>query len=90
MYLHYSIHVDTHVDTLREIANSFTLELSMSADQVSICYTNNSQDSNSVLNLEFLHVNVEEFNSHSILPDLQGPSDLASLSVHIIIEEKFI
>ena len=86
MYLHYFI----HVDTLREIADSFTLELLISADQVSIYYTNNSQDSNSVLDLEFLHVNMEEFNSHSILPDLQGPSDLASLSVHIIIEEEFI
>ena len=86
MYLHYFI----HIDTLREIADNFTLELLISADQVSIYYTNNSQDSNSVLDLEFLHVNMEEFNSHSILPDLQGPSDLASLSVHIIIEKEFI
>ena len=49
LYLHHSI----HADTLREIADSFTLELSMSVDQASICYTDNSQDSNLVLYLVF-------------------------------------
>lgn len=36
------------------------------------------------------HINVGEFNSHSTSPDLQGPSDHASLLVYIIIEEEFI
>ena len=38
----------------------------------------------------FLHVNVEEFNNHTMSPDLWGPSDYAPLSVYIIIKEEFI
>jgi len=38
----------------------------------------------------FPHTNIEEFNNHSILTNLQGPSFYASLSVYIIIKEEFI
>jgi len=38
----------------------------------------------------FLQANSEEFNNHSILPDLQSSSNHTSLTVDIIINEKFI
>ena len=42
----------------------------------------NSQDSNSVLDLIFLHANAEEFNNHMISLDFQSLSDHTSLSVY--------
>jgi len=51
---------------------------------------NNFQDSNSVLDLMFLYVGLEEFNNHLISPDIQSPSDYALLSISIIIKEEFI
>ena len=86
MYPHHS----THIDTIREIVDSFSLELSIPIDQVSTHYTDNFQDMNSVLDLIFLYTNAEKLNNHTILPDLQDPSNHASLLVHIIIEEEFI
>jgi len=62
----------------------------MPIDQVPMYYTDNSPDSNLVLDPMFLHTNVEEFNNHSILPNLWGPSGHAPLLVYIIIEEEFI
>jgi len=47
-------HHFTHADSLREIADSFNLELFTSIDQVPTQYANNSQDMNSVLDLMFL------------------------------------
>ena len=85
-YLHHS----TYADNLREIAESFDIELSMPVNQVLMWYTDNSQDSNLALDLMFLHTNIEEFNNHSILTNLQGPFFYASLSVYIIIKEEFI
>ena len=66
LYLHYS----TYLNILREITDSFNLKLSSSIIQVSTQYTDNSQDSNSVLDLIFLQANTEEFNNHMILSDL--------------------
>jgi len=51
---------------------------------------NNAQDSNSVLDLIFLHAESEEFDKHEILPDLQSLLDHASLLVSIIIDKEFI
>ena len=86
LYLHHSI----HTDTLREIADSFNLELSMPVNQVSTQYADNPQESNLVLDLMFLHANVEEFNNYVISLDLQSLSDHAPLSVSIIIKEETI
>jgi len=86
LYLHHSI----HADTLREIADSFNLELSMPVNQVSTQYADNPQESNLVLDLMFLHANVEEFNNYVISLDLQSLSDHAPLSVSIIIKEETI
>ena len=60
----------THTDTLRKIAESFNLELSMLVNQVLTQCVNNSQGSNLVLDLMFLYANMEEFNNHSILTNL--------------------
>jgi len=62
----------------------------MPIDQVSTQYVNNPQDSNSVLNLMFLHTNMKEFNNHRILLNLQSTFDHASLLVYIIIKKKTI
>ena len=66
LYPHYS----TYADTLREIADLIDLKLSISINQVSTCYADNSNEANSVIDLIFLWANSEEFNNHSILPDL--------------------
>ena len=47
-------HHSTHADSLKEIADSFYLELSTPIDQVLTQYADNSQDMNSVLDLIFL------------------------------------
>jgi len=73
-----------------KVADNFSLELSISINLVLTQYENNSQGSNSVLDLMFLKTESEEFNNHMILPDLRSPLDHALLTVSIIIEEEFI
>jgi len=85
LYSHHS----TYADTLREIADFFNLELLMPIIQVSTWYTDNSQDSNSVLDPMFLCANAEEFNKYINLPDLCSISDYALLSINIIIKENY-
>jgi len=46
----------------------------------------NPQDSNSVLDLIFLHANTEEFNNYIISLDFQSLSNHTSLSIYIIIK----
>jgi len=62
----------------------------MPIDQVSTQYVNNSQYSNSVLNLMFLHANMKEFNNNTILLNLQSIFDHAPLLIYIIIKKKTI
>ena len=85
LYPHYS----THTDILREIADSFNLELSVSIEQMPTYCTNNLQDSNSVIDLMFLYTNLEELKYHVISSNIRRPSDYAPLFIHII-KEKFI
>jgi len=86
LYLHYS----TYMNILREIVDSFNLKLSIPIDQVLTYYANSPQDSNSVLDLMFLNVNVEEFNNYMISLNLLSLSNHASLSVIIIIKKESI
>ena len=79
----------TYSDTLREVADSLNLELSTSINIVPTWYVDNPQDSNSAINLIFVHAESEEFNNHQISSNLQGPSDHAPLLVSII-EEKIV
>jgi len=85
----YSHHL-IHTDTLREVADYFNLELLIFIIQVSMRYPDNFRDSNSVINLMFLWANSEESNIHKISLDLWSLSNHTSLSVNIIIREKFI
>jgi len=64
--------------------------LSTPVNQVPMQYTDNSQDSNSVLDFMFLHSTSEKLNNQMILSYLWGSSNHDFLSVHIIIEEKLI
>ena len=75
---------------LREIADSFNLELLSPVIQVLTQYADNSQYSNSVLDLMFFQANAKKFNNYMISPDIQRPSNHASLSVYVIIEKEFI
>jgi len=50
----------------------------------------NPQDLNFIIDLMFFYAELEEFNNHQILPNLQSPSNYTSLSVSIIIKGKFI
>jgi len=86
LYLHHS----TYADTLRKIADSFNLELSILVNQVPTWYVDNSQDSNLVLDLMFFYTNMEEFNNHIISPDFWSLSDYDSLLVYIIIGKETI
>jgi len=78
------------MDTFQEVVDNFGLELSTSINPVSTQYVDNSQDSNSVLDLIFLRTRLEKFNNYTISLVLQSLSDHTSLSVSIIIEKEFI
>ncbi len=75
---------------LWEFADSFGLELLISINPVLIWYTDNSQGSNSVLDLMFLRIGLEKLNNYIILPDIQSLLDYASLLVSITLKEGFI
>jgi len=76
-----------YTDTLWD---SFGLELSIPINLVLICYTYNPQESNSILNLMFLRIGLEEFNNYIISSKLWSSSDYTSLSVSITLEKEFI
>ena len=59
----------SHKDNFFEIANSFYVELSISTENFLTRYSNNTQDSNSVLDLMFLYPNSMEYDNHHIHPE---------------------
>jgi len=83
------LHHSSHSDTLFEIADSFQIDLSRPVIFSPTRFADNAQDSNSVLDLIFLHPNSQEFDNHHIHPNWRLSSDYAPISVNIsIIDEQ--
>ena len=59
----------SYKDTLFKIADSFHVELSKPTEILPTRYSDNTQDSNLVLDLVFLHPNSMEHNNHHIYPE---------------------
>jgi len=72
-----------HSSVLFDIADSFHLELSRPTEQILTRYSNNQQDSNSVINLMFLRPESLEYDNHINHPYLRLTLDHASLMVDI-------
>ena len=77
-------------DDLFAIANSFDLCLSYSSDPVFTRYSDNSNNSNSVIDLIFLWCDSLELNTYHIHPDWCCSSDHAPLTVTIFIAEEHV
>ena len=86
LYLFHSAHSALLID----IANAFELLFLHPTNSISTRYLDNNNNSNSVINLMFLRLNLLEFDSYTILPELQFPSDHALLVVDIHITEEFV
>jgi len=71
----------THSDSLLEITDSFDLKLSSPIQQVLTCYADNTNNTNSVIDLLFLPSNSIEIDNYHILPELQYSLDHTSLTV---------
>ena len=80
----------SHRDTLFDITNSFQLEISKPAEFFPTRYSNNAQNSNSVLDLVFLCLFSQEFDNHYIHPDWRLTSDYAPITINILIFNKCI
>ena len=80
----------SYSDYLVEIAKSFDLLLSSAIQQVPTRYSDNANNSNSVINLMFLWLNSAEFNNHEIYPELWFSSDHTLLTINVIIKKEFI
>jgi len=85
-YLHYL----APSDILTDVANSFELVLSFYIHQVLMRYIDNSNNSNSVIDLIFLQPDLVEVDNYLILSELWYSSDHAPLTVDISINEEFI
>ena len=80
----------THSNILIEITDFFNFKLSSLAHQILTQYTDNSNNSNLVINLIFLRLNKVEMNNHTILPNSQHLLDYTPLIINISIIEEFI
>ena len=77
-------------DDLFAITDSFNLSLSCPTDQVPTRYSDNSNDSNSVIDLMFLYCNSYKLNTHLIHPEWHLTSDYTPLTITIPIVEEHI
>ena len=80
----------TYKDSLFDIANSFQLEISELTEFFSTRYSNNGQDSNSVLDLIFLWLFSIEFDNYHIHSNWRLTSDHTPIIVNISISNKHI
>ena len=78
-----------HSDSLFDIADSFSLNVSKPIENVLARFSDNSNNANSVLDLVFLCPSFPEFNHHIIHPSWRLFSDHTLITVDIsICEEK--
>ena len=77
-YLFHSV----HSDLLLENADSFNFSFSHPSNSVPTRYSDNNNDSNSVINLMLLRSNFLELDNYLILPDLQYLLDYAPCQDH--------
>ena len=77
-------------DDLFMIANSLNLDLSFPIDQIPTRYSNNTNDSNSVIDLMFPYCNSSEINTHIIYLEWRLMSDYTPLMITIPIIKKQI
>ena len=77
-------------DNLFVIADSFNLFLSFPIERFPTRFSDNSNNSNSVIDLMFLRCDSEEINSHIIHPDWRLTSDHAPLTISIPIVKEHI
>ena len=80
----------SYCDLLTNIVDFMNLYVSKSTNQVSTRFLNNPNNSNSVINLLFIHLNSLKFDNHIIHPEWKLSSDHASLTVDIAINEEQI
>lgn len=64
--------------------------LSKATNQVSTRYSNNTNESNSIINLMFLRANLLELNNHMIHLEWRYLSDHAPLTVNIFINKEYV
>ena len=83
-------HYSSHKNTLFDIADSFWLEISKLIEFFSTRYSDNVQNSNSVLDLVFLHPDSPEHDNHHIHPDWRLTSDHGPITINISIIGKHI
>jgi len=83
---YYSIHTEEFMS----IADSLDLELAMPVNPGPTRFTDNQQDSNSVLDLVFMNPNNSGFNKHTLNPDICLPSDYIPLIIEVGIKEENI
>ena len=83
----YSYH-SLHKNTLFNITNSFNLELSRPIEIFPTKYSDNTQNSNLVLDLIFLHPNSREMDNYCIHPEQRLTSDHAPITIIILILEE--
>jgi len=75
---------------LTDIADSISLYISKSTNQVSTRYLDNQNNSNLVINLIFLWPTSSEFDNHTICPEWRLLLDHTLLTINIVIIEKHI
>ena len=85
-YLFYFI----HSDSLFDFADSFSLDISNPIENVPTRFSDNDHNTNSVLDLVFLHLFFPVFNLHCIHPEWRLSSDHTSITIDVSIQKERI
>jgi len=80
----------SHNNSLFDIADSFSLDISKSLKNVSTRFSDNDHNANSVLDLVFFYPFSPEFNCHCIHPNWRLSSDHALITVEVSIHKERI